>query len=253
MDLSNFSLEGKLALVTGGSRGLGQAMAVALARAGADIISIQRKNECAETKRRVEAWGRKCYPYGLDLATLNSAEELAETLENTYGPVDILVNNAGIQRRHPCTEFPIEDWDLMLQVHLRATFLMCQAFGKRMIARGGGKIINVASLLAFSGGYTIPAYAAAKGGIAQLTKALANEWAEKNVNVNAIAPGYFDTDMNTALQQNPVRNSQILDRTPAKRYGDPDEIGGMTVFLASPAASYVHGSVMIVDGGWMAR
>ena len=253
MDLSNFSLEGKLALVTGGSRGLGQAMAVALARAGADIISIQRKNECAETKRRVEAWGRKCYPYGLDLATLNSAEELAETLENTYGPVDILVNNAGIQRRHPCTEFPIEDWDLMLQVHLRATFLMCQAFGKRMIARGGGKIINVASLLAFSGGYTIPAYAAAKGGIAQLTKALANEWAEKNVNVNASAPGYFDTDMNTALQQNPVRNSQILDRIPAKRYGDPDEIGGMTVFLASPAASYVHGSVMIVDGGWMAR
>ena len=253
MDLSNFSLEGKLALVTGGSRGLGQAMAVALARAGADIISIPRKNECAETKRRVEAWGRKCYPYGLDLATLNSAEELAETLENTYGPVDILVNNAGIQRRHPCTEFPIEDWDLMLQVHLRATFLMCQAFGKRMIARGGGKIINVASLLAFSGGYTIPAYAAAKGGIAQLTKALANEWAEKNVNVNAIAPGYFDTDMNTALQQNPVRNSQILDRIPAKRYGDPDEIGGMTVFLASPAASYVHGSVMIVDGGWMAR
>ncbi|MBC3536825.1 SDR family oxidoreductase [Megasphaera hominis] len=253
MDLSNFSLEGKLALVTGGSRGLGQAMAVALARAGADIISIQRKNECAETKRRVEAWGRKCYPYGLDLATLNSAEELAETLENTYGPVDILVNNAGIQRRHPCTEFPIEDWDLMLQVHLRATFLMCQAFGKRMIARGGGKIINVASLLAFSGGYTIPAYAAAKGGIAQLTKALANEWAEKNVNVNAIEPGYFDTDMNTALQQNPVRNSQILDRIPAKRYGDPDEIGGMTVFLASPAASYVHGSVMIVDGGWMAR
>ena len=253
MDLSNFSLEGKLALVTGGSRGLGQAMAVALARAGADIISIQRKNECAETKRRVEAWGRKCYPYGLDLATLNSAEELAETLENTYGPVEILVNNAGIQRRHPCTEFPIEDWDLMLQVHLRATFLMCQAFGKRMIARGGGKIINVASLLAFSGGYTIPAYAAAKGGIAQLTKALANEWAEKNVNVNAIAPGYFDTDMNTALQQNPVRNSQILDRIPAKRYGDPDEIGGMTVFLASPAASYVHGSVMIVDGGWMAR
>lgn len=253
MDLSNFSLEGKLALVTGGSRGLGQAMAVALARAGADIISIQRKNECAETKRRVEAWGRKCYPYGLDLATLNSAEELAETLENTYGPVDILVNNAGIQRRHPCTEFPIEDWDLMLQVHLRATFLMCQAFGKRMIARGGGKIINVASLLAFSGGYTIPAYAAAKGGIAQLTKALANEWAEKNVNVNAIAPGYFDTDMNTALQQNPVRNSPILDRIPAKRYGDPDEIGGMTVFLASPAASYVHGSVMLVDGGWMAR
>ena len=141
----------------------------------------------------------------------------------------------------------------MLQVHLRATFLMCQAFGKRMIARGGGKIINVASLLAFSGGYTIPAYAAAKGGIAQLTKALANEWAEKNVNVNAIEPGYFDTDMNTALQQNPVRNSQILDRIPAKRYGDPDEIGGMTVFLASPAASYVHGSVMIVDGGWMAR
>ena len=253
MDLSNFSLAGKLTLVTGGSRGLGQAMAVALARAGADIISIQRKNECAETKRRVEAWGRKCYPYGLDLATLNSAEELAETLENTYGPVDILVNNAGIQRRHPCTEFPIEDWDLMLQVHLRATFLMCQAFGKRMIARGGGKIINVACLLAFSGGYTIPAYAAAKGGIAQLTKALANEWAEKNVNVNAIAPGYFDTDMNTALQQNPVRNSQILDRIPAKRYGDPDEIGGMTVFLASPAASYVHGSVMIVDGGWMAR
>lgn len=253
MDLSNFSLAGKLAVVTGGRRGLGQGIAVALARAGADVVSIQTKPECDETKRRIEAYGQKCYPYQLDLATIDTAEPIAADIEEKYGPVDILVNNAGIQRRHPSTEFPIEDWDVMLQVHLRATFLLCQAFGKRMIARGGGKIINTSSLLAYSGGYTVPAYAAAKGGISQLTKALANEWASKNVNVNAIAPGYFDTDMNTALVNDPVRNGQILDRIPAKRYGRPDEIGGMVVFLASDAASYVHGSVMLVDGGWMAR
>ena len=253
MDLSPFSLEGKLAVVTGGRRGLGQGIAVALARSGADVISIQTKAECPETQSRIEALGRKCYPYQLDLATLNSAEPLAEELESKYGPVSILVNNAGIQRRHPCTEFPIEDWDLMLQVHLRATFLMCQAFGKRMIARGGGKIINLSSLLAFQGGYTIPAYAAAKGGIAQLTKSLANEWSSKNVNVNAIAPGYFMTDMNTALVHDEVRNRQILERIPAGRYGNPDEIGGAAAFLASDAASYIHGHLLVVDGGWLGR
>ena len=240
----------KTALVTGAGTGIGRAVAQRFAQEGAEVLILGR----TEATLQETAAANDNITYSVaDLEKEADLDRIVAEIKQRYGKLDILVNNAGIQRRHPCTEFPIEDWDLMLQVHLRATFLMCQAFGKRMIARGGGKIINVASLLAFSGGYTIPAYAAAKGGIAQLTKALANEWAEKNVNVNAIAPGYFDTDMNTALQQNPVRNSQILDRIPAKRYGDPDEIGGMTVFLASPAASYVHGSVMIVDGGWMAR
>lgn len=253
MDMSSFSLENKLAVVTGGRRGLGQGIAVALAKAGADIISIQTKADCSETRELVEQFGRKCYSYQCDLGKLDNAEPLAAELERIYGPVDILVNNAGIQRRHFCEEFPIEDWDLVLQVHLRATFLLCQAFGKRMINRGEGKIINMASLLSFSGGYTVPAYAAAKGAIAQLTKALANEWASKNINVNAVAPGYMVTDLNTALINDELRNRQILERIPAQRYGNPGEIGGAVVFLASEAASYVHGSILVVDGGWMAR
>ncbi|MDR3562605.1 MAG: SDR family oxidoreductase [Negativicutes bacterium] len=249
----DFSLAGQLAVVTGGSRGIGQGIAVALARAGADIVSLQRGTECEETTRLVGEQGRKCFGVACNLAVLSDAEPLVEEIESNYGPVGILINNAGIQRRHKAEEFPLGDWDLVLQVHLRASFLLCQAFGKRMLARGGGKIINMASLLSFSGGYTVPAYAAAKGGIAQLTKALANEWAGRGVNVNAIAPGYIDTEMNTALIGDPVRNPQIMARIPAGRWGKPADLGGPAVFLASKAADYVHGHILYVDGAWMAR
>jgi 2-deoxy-D-gluconate 3-dehydrogenase len=253
MDMSDFSLEGKLAVITGGNRGLGQGMAVVMARAGADIVSIQRGRTCPETAALVEVIGRKCYAVSCDLATLSSAEPLAAEIEEKAGPVHILVNNAGIQRRYPAEKFPIEEWDLIMQVQLRSVFMMCQAFGGRMLERGSGKIINIASLLSFSGGVTVPAYAAAKGGVAQLTKALANEWAARGVNVNAIAPGYMATDMNTALIDDPTRSAQIMDRIPAKRWGVPEDMGGTAVYLASKASNYVHGQVICIDGGWMAR
>jgi 2-dehydro-3-deoxy-D-gluconate 5-dehydrogenase len=253
MNLDSFSLEGKLAVITGARRGVGQGIAAALAKAGADIISIHKGSECTETTKIVEQFNKKCYGISCDLATLDDANPLVTEIENKYGPVSILINNAGIQRRHPAAEFPVSDWDLVLQIHLRATFLLCQAFGRRMLERGTGKIINIASLISFSGGMYIPAYAAAKGGIAQLTKGLANEWASRGVNVNAIAPGYIDTEMNTALINDPVRNPQILCRIPAGRWGKPEDLGGPAVFLASQASDYMHGHIMIVDGGWMAR
>jgi 2-deoxy-D-gluconate 3-dehydrogenase len=228
-------------------------MAAALAKAGADIVSIQRKNACPETEAQVEAVGRKCHAIACDLAELQSAEPLAGEIEEKFGPVDILINNAGIQRRYPADKFPIEEWDLVMQVQLRSVFMLCQSFGGRMLERGSGKIINIASLLSFSGGFTVPAYAAAKGGIAQLTKALANEWASRGINVNALAPGYMATEMNTALINDPVRSSQIMDRIPAKRWGSAEDMGGTAVFLASEASRYIHGQIICVDGGWMAR
>lgn len=250
---SSFSLEGKLAVITGARRGVGQGIAVAFAKAGADVVSIHQAGECDETARLVGQYDRKCYGISCDLSTLNDAEPLAAEIESKYGPVGILVNNAGIQRRHPAAEFPVSDWDLVVQVHLRATFLLCQAFGRRMLTRGSGKIINMASLISFSGGVFIPAYAASKGGIAQLTKAFANEWASRGINVNAIATGYIDTEMNTALINDPVRNPQIMARIPAGRWGQSEDIGGPAVFLASSAADYVHGHILLVDGGWMSR
>lgn len=253
MNLEDFSLEGKLAVVTGGNRGLGQGMANALAKAGATIVSIQRSAACPETAALVETHGQTCHAVACDLSTLESGEPLAAEIEKKYGPVHILINNAGIQRRYPAEKFPIEEWDTVMQVQLRSVFMLCQAFGSRMLERGSGKIINIASLLSFSGGITVPAYAAAKGGIAQLTKALANEWAAKGVNVNAVAPGYMATDMNTALIADATRNAQIMDRIPAKRWGQPEDMGGAAVFLASRASDYFHGQILCVDGGWMAR
>lgn len=253
MKSSNFSLEGKLAVVTGGNRGLGQGIAAALAQAGADIVSIQTRAECSETARLVAAAGRKLYSYPCDLAKLSTATAVVKQIEEEFGIVDILVNNAGVQRRHPAHEFPIEDWDFVMQVQLRSVFLLCQAFGEKMLERGRGKIINLASLLSFSGGLYVPAYAAAKGGVAQLTKALSNEWASKGINVNAIAPGYMATEMNTALMSDPVRTQQIMARIPAGRWGTPEDLGGAAVFLASPASDYVYGTIICVDGGWMAR
>lgn len=253
MEQYPFSLLGKLAVITGGSRGLGQGIAVALATAGADIVSLQTQDDAPETRKEVTAHGRRFFSYACDLSLLQNAGTLAAKIETECGPVDILVNNAGVQRRHPAAEFPLSDWDFVLQVQLRSVFLLCQAFGKRMLERGHGKIINLASLLSFSGGLTVPAYAAAKGGVAQLTKALTNEWAGKGINVNAIAPGYMATDMNTALIADATRNEQIMARIPAGRWGQPADVGGPAVFLASAASDYVHGQILCVDGGWMAR
>jgi 2-deoxy-D-gluconate 3-dehydrogenase len=192
-------------------------------------------------------------PLTLDVVADGAAERaMAESLA-TFGEVQILVNNAGIQRRYPAEEFPMADWDDVFSVNLRAVFSFCQVFGREMLRRHYGKIINVASLLSFQGGITIPAYAAAKHGIAGLTKALCNEWAGRGVNVNAIAPGYMDTEMNARLRADPDRNRAISERIPANRWGHPDELGGLAVFLASPASAYIHGQVIAVDGGWLAR
>ncbi|WP_035287470.1 2-dehydro-3-deoxy-D-gluconate 5-dehydrogenase KduD [Brevibacillus massiliensis] len=248
-----FDLHGQVAVVTGATRGLGQAMALALAEAGADIALLARSTSDPTTKRMIEELGRRCEVILCDLADMNQVKHVMDQVDDAFGRVDILVNNGGIQRRSPAAQFPEEDWDDVLDVNLKTVFLLCQQAGRRMIAQGRGKIINIASLLSFQGGVTVPAYAAAKGGVAQLTKALANEWAALGINVNAIAPGYMDTEMNEALRQNESRNRQILERIPAGRWGNPDDLKGSVVFLASRASDYVNGHVLAVDGGWLGR
>ncbi len=249
---SLFDLAGRRALVTGGNRGLGAGICLGLAQSGADIVSVHRADAEPEVAQAVRSLGREYRSVVWDLADLGRIAMLARHVLDS-GPVDILVNNAGAQRRHAAADFPVEDWDLVMDVNLKAVFLLCQAFGRVMLARGRGKIINVASLLSFQGGITVPAYAASKGGVAQLTKALANEWAAQGVNVNAVAPGYMDTPMNEALIRDPERSAQIAGRIPAGRWGRPEDVAGAVVFLASDAADYVHGHVLAVDGGWLAR
>ena len=253
MILDQFRLDGQVAVVTGGNRGLGLGMAAALAEAGADIVSVQRSADVSILADRVQAAGRRVLPVSLDIGAEGAAEQaLAATLDH-FGHVQILINNAGIQRRHPAAEFPLADWDAVLAVNLRSVFSFCQVFGQEMLRCSYGKIINVASLLSFQGGYTVPAYVAAKHGVAGLTKSLCNEWAGRGVNVNAIAPGYMDTEMNERLRADPERNRAISERIPANRWGVAEDMGGLAVFLASPAAAYIHGQVIAVDGGWMAR
>jgi 2-deoxy-D-gluconate 3-dehydrogenase len=250
----SFSLAGRCALVTGASRGLGQAIAIAFADAGADVVCTgTTADRCAETARRVRERGRRAWTFGADLADRGAVGRLASEVDGQAGPIDILVNNAGTIRRHPAAVFPVEDWDAVLDTNLDAVFLLCRHFGPAMIEGGGGKIINVASLLSFSGGSTVSAYAASKHAVAGLTKALANEWARHNVQVNAIAPGYFRTDNTQALQDDPQREKAISERIPAGRWGEPTELGGAAVFLASRASDYVNGHILVVDGGWMAR
>ncbi len=252
--LNQFLLEGKTALITGASRGLGQGMAVALAEAGAHVIcSSSSENGCAETVSLIESKGGKASQVAADLSNRNEVEKFIKRVYSISETIDILVNNAGTITRHPATEYPLEEWDMVLQVNLSSVFQMCQAFGKEMIKRGNGKIINVASLLSYSGGITVPAYTSSKHGIAGLTKALANEWAKDGVQVNAIAPGYFKTDNTQALQDNPERNKQITERIPSGKWGNPSDLGGAVVFLASQASNYVNGHVLTVDGGWMSR
>ncbi|UQC90147.1 2-deoxy-D-gluconate 3-dehydrogenase [Colletotrichum lupini] len=255
-----FSLEGRTAVVTGGTRGIGQAMAVSLAEAGSDIILIQRDESNTETKTQVETLGRKSFIYTADLSNQEEVESLSKRILADGHDVSILVTCAGIQRRHPAHKFPMGDWDEVLQVNLKTVWTLCRDFGAYMLTRSPnsinghrGSIVNVASLVSFQGGITVPAYAAAKGGIAQLTKALSNEWASQGVNVNAIAPGYVATDMNEALINNPERAASILARIPAGRWGTPDDFKGATVFLAGAGSLYVSGELLTVDGGWMGR
>lgn len=251
--LDLFKLSGKTALVTGSSAGLGAAIAIALAEAGADVICHGNSRPAEGTCRKIETMGRRAAAVQADLAQPSGAQELFEKARS-FGRIDILVNNAGTIRRAPAHQFKLEDWDTVLQVNLRSLFQLSQLAGREWIESGKpGKIVNIASLLAFQGGITVPAYAAAKGAVAQLTKALANEWAARRINVNAIAPGYMRTDNTLALQRDETRNRQILERIPAGRWGEPADVGGAAVFLCSAASDYVHGHVLVVDGGWMGR
>lgn len=248
-----FSLENQVAIVTGGNRGLGGAMSLGLAEAGADLVIVQRSEGESEIAKKIKELGRKCLTISYDLSNIRDLHTIVDRTLAEFGRLDILVNNAGVQRRHPCVEFPEEDWDYVLDVNAKAVFFLAQAAGKVMIKQGRGKIINTASLLSYQGGITVPAYAASKGAVAQITKALSNEWAKFGVNVNAIAPGYMATDMNTALIEDEVRNRQILERIPAGRWGRPEDIKGAVVFLASRASDYVNGEIIAVDGGWLGR
>jgi 2-deoxy-D-gluconate 3-dehydrogenase len=249
-----FSLAGKRALVTGASRGLGQAMALALAEAGADVVCAStRRTGTAETAAFIRAAGREAWQVEADHADRASVLAMADEAERLAGRIDILVNNAGTIRRHPAAEFPLEEWDAVIRTNLDSVFVLSQRLGRGMIERGAGKIINVASLLSFQGGITVPAYTASKHAVAGLTKALANEWARHGVQVNAIAPGYFSTDNTERLRADPDRLRDISARIPAGRWGEPEDLGGAVVFLASRASDYVNGHVLVVDGGWLAR
>ena len=254
MILDSFRLDGRVALVTGGNRGLGQACAVALAEAGADIALLGR-TEPSETVAHVRGLSRSSVYVPCDLATADPAQLAAaiNTVAAQLGRLDILVNNAGIIHRAPATEVNSADWDEVMAVDLDAVFHLSQAAGRVMLAQGGGRIVNIASMLSFQGGLRVPAYAAAKHAVLGLTRALSNEWAAHGVNVNAIAPGYMATDNTAPLREDPARAASILDRIPAGRWGEPKDLAGAVVFLASDAARYVHGAVLPVDGGWLAR
>ena len=250
-----FKLDGKTALVTGARRGIGKAMAVALAEAGADIVATSAGLEAdgSDVAKEIASAGRRSWCYACDLAYRQAIYAFIARVKAECPPIDILINNAGTILRKPAAEHPDEYWDKTIEINLNAQFVLAREFGRDMLARGAGKIVFTASLLTFQGGITVPGYAAAKGGVGQLTKALANEWASRNVQVNAIAPGYIATDNTAALRADPVRNPAILSRIPAGRWGDPADLAGAVVFLASAASDYVSGEILTVDGGWMGR
>jgi 2-deoxy-D-gluconate 3-dehydrogenase len=251
--LDKFHLDGKLALVTGSATGLGAAIALAMAEAGASVACHGNRRPADKTSETIRSLGRTSRGFAADLSKPGGADTLYHAVSEAMGAPDIVVNNAGTIYREPAENHDLDAWMTVVQVNLNSVFRLCQLAGRSMLEKRQGKIINIASLLSFQGGIRVPAYAASKGGVAQLTKALANEWAERNVQVNAIAPGYFRTENTSALRADEVRNSQILARIPAARWGEPEEIAGAAVFLASAASDYVTGEVLVVDGGWMAR
>jgi 2-deoxy-D-gluconate 3-dehydrogenase len=253
MILEKFRLDNKVALVTGASAGLGAAIAVALAEAGADVLAHGNSREPDSTCEVIRRNGRRALALRGDLADASTPGVLVEKTLAEFGRLDILINNAGTIRRSPAADYSEDDWSHVVEVNLSSVFRLSQLAGRQMLQAGGGKIVNIASLLSFQGGINVVAYAASKGGVAQMTKALANEWAGRGINVNAIAPGYMRTDNTAALQQDEVRNRQILERIPASRWGDPQDLAGAAVFLSSNASDYVNGHVLVVDGGWMGR
>lgn len=249
-----FDLKGKKAVVTGCSRGIGKAMAIALAEAGADIIGVATNIEAVnETAVSVKETGRSFTAYIADLGNRTEVYDLIDRIRIEHGTPDILINNAGTILRNPVADHSDADWDKVLSINLDAPFILTRELGKQMLAKGKGKIVFTCSLLSFQGGINVPGYAASKGALASLVKAFANEWAGKGVNVNGIAPGYISTDNTEALRNDPVRSKSILDRIPAGRWGEPGDFKGPVVFLCSDAADYVHGTILIVDGGWMGR
>ena len=247
-----FDLTGKVAIVTGANTGIGQAIALALAQAGADIACVGR-TPAEDTVAKIRALGRKAEIVSANLSTIEPVQRVVDETVAELGGLDILINNAGIIRRADAVDFTEEDWDAVVDTNLKSVFFLCQAAGRHMIANGGGKIVNIASMLTFQGGIRVPSYTASKSGIGGLTKLLANEWAAKGINVNAIAPGYIETNNTEALRADPDRSAAILGRIPAARWGAPSDIGDAAVFLLSNAANYMHGAVIPVDGGWLAR
>ena len=252
--LESFRLDQKIALVTGASSGIGLSIAIALAQAGATVACHGNSRPAESTAQAIRDAGGAASAFSADLSTTSGAAQLFDAVIAAYGHIEILINNAGIILRHDAVDYPFDDWQKVMQVNLNAVFQLSQLVGRALIARGSpGKIVNIASLLSFQGGIRVPAYAASKGGVAQLTKALANEWASKAIQVNAIAPGYIATDNTTALRNDETRNRQILERIPAGRWGNPNDIAATAVFLSSPAADYITGAILNVDGGWLAR
>ena len=248
----SFDLTGKVAIVTGGYRGLGRGMAIGLAKAGADVALVDRE-PATETAGVIQSMGRKALTLTADLMSIEPIPSLVQKTIEAFGKIDILINNAGTIRRTPAIDYSEKDWDDIMAVNAKTVFFFSQAVARDMLKRKAGKIISIASLLSFQGGILVPAYSASKGAVAQITKALANEWASQGINVNAIAPGYMATDNTKALRADAARAKAILERIPAGRWGTPEDLADVAVFLASPASDYVNGHVLVVDGGWMAR
>ena len=254
MILDLFKLDGKVAIVTGATTGLGQGMSIGLAEAGADVAGVDYVDAFTETQASVEAAGSKFLPIQADLSRMDSIPMVVEKVKKEFGKIDILVNNAGIIRRAPCCDFTEKDWDDVININLKSVFFLSQAVAREFLSQGnGGKIVNIASMLSYQGGILVPSYTASKSAVAGITKTMANEWASKGINVNAIAPGYMATNNTAPIRADEARSKTILDRIPAGRWGSPQDVAGMCVYLASPASNYCNGAVYPVDGGWLAR
>lgn len=248
-----FDLTGRKAIVTGAAQGLAYSMAEGLMESGAEVAVIDISDRTVEVAREFCGRGFRCHGIQADLSRIDELEGVFSRAVDALGGLDIIVNGAGVQRRYRSEEFPTAEWDFVINVNLNSVWKLCQLAGRNFLENGGGKIINIASMLSFLGGYTVAAYAASKGGVAQLTKALSNEWAGKNININALAPGYMATALNTAIINDPVRSKEILDRIPARRWGQPEDMKGAVIFLASGASDYLNGAIIPVDGGFLSR